>query len=339
MAGTSLHHSPLRSAKTGRGQGGSRARQGDQRGRDADSPLEMPARGWRDILLRTWKEFSDDQAPLVAAGVTFYTLLAIFPGIGAFVAIWGLFATVGDVREDLQALSAILPGGAITIVGDQMANVAAAQSSGLTLAAVGGFLVSLWSANGAMRALLIGIGIAYDEPDERGWIAKTLTSLSFTLGALGFALATAAVIGARHVAESAAGPGAALVFSLVAWPALLALLLLGLALLYRYGPSRGRAKWRWVSLGSLFAGVAWLAVSMGFSFYAANFGSYDRTYGPLGAVVGFMTWIWISAMVVLMGAELNAETEHQTARDSTVGPPKPLGERGAEMADTVGGSP
>jgi membrane protein len=310
----------------------------DAHGRTADAPTEVPARGWRDIILRTWKEFSDDQAPLIAAGVTFYALLALFPGIGAFAAIWGLFADVEDVRSGLAALSSVLPGGAISVIGDQMANVANARSGGLTLAAVGGFLVSLWSANGAMRALLVGIGIAYDEADTRGFVAKTLTSLSFTLGGLGFALATAGLMVVTALVTAAAGATTGRILAIAGWASLFAGLIFGLALLYRYGPSRDRAKWRWVTVGSLFAASAWLAVSLGFSFYAANFGSYDQTYGPLGAVIGFMTWIWISAMVVLLGAELNAETEHQTARDSTVGPPKPLGARGAQMADTIGAS-
>lgn len=312
-----------------------RARQ-PGRGRDAEAPQEIPPRGWKDILLRTWKEFSDDQAPLVAAGVTFYTLLALFPGIGAFVALWGLFGDVAEAQRDLAGLSRVLPGGAITVIGDQMRNVAAASDGGLSLAAISGFFVSLWSANGAAKALIAGIGLAYDEREARGFIRKTLTSLAMTVGFLAYALVTGtvAVLGSslgRGVSEDAA-----MLFRAVAWPALFVSLCIGLAALYRYGPSRDRAKWRWVTWGSVFAAVAWLAMSMGFSVYAANFGSYDRTYGGLGAVIGFMTWIWISVMVVLLGAELNSEIEHQTARDSTVGAPRPLGARGAAMADTVG---
>ena len=306
------------------------------RGRDADRPSEIPLRGWQDILVRTYKEFLDDQAPLVAAGVTFYSLLALFPGIGAFVAVWGLFGDVTQARENLRALAAVLPGGAISVIGDHMSNVAAARAGGLSLAAVSGFLVSLWSANGAMKAIIAGVGIAYDEADERSFLRKTLTSLAFTLGFLTFALAVAAVVVTRPVIEAHAGPVASSAFALVAWACLFVALVLGLGVLYRYGPSRDRAKWRWITWGSVVAGAAWLTASVGFSVYAANFGTYDRTYGTLGAVIGFMTWIWISAMVVLLGAELNSEIEHQTARDSTVGPPQPLGRRGATMADTVG---
>ena len=306
------------------------------RGRDAERPAEIPRKGWKDILVRTWKEFVDDEAPLVAAGVTFYSLLALFPGIGAFVAIWGLFGDVAETQKDLRALAAVLPGGAITVIGDHMANVASTREGGLSLAALAGFLVSVWSANRAMKAIIAGVGIAYDEKDERGFFAKTLTSLAFTLGFLTFALAAAAVLVTQPAIEALAGRSASMAFGLVAWPGLFVTLVLGLAALYRYGPSRDRAKWRWITWGSIVAGAAWLAASIAFSIYAASFGTYDKTYGTLGAVIGFMTWIWISAMVVLLGAELNSEIEHQTAMDSTVGPPEPLGQRGATMADTVG---
>lgn len=306
------------------------------RGRDADSPAEIPARGWKDILIRTWKEFLDDQAPLVAAGVTFYTLLAIFPGIGAFVALWGLFGDVAAAQADLQRLAAILPGGAITVIGDQMANVASAHEGGLSLAAIGGLVISIWSASGATKAIIAGVGLAYDEKEERGFIRKNAIALGFTLGFLFFAMAVVAVLVAQSALARTMGDGAGWLFAAIAWPTLFAGLCFGLAVLYRYGPSRDRAKWRWLSWGSVAAAAAWLLMSLGFSFYAANFGSYDKTYGPLGAVIGFMTWIWISSMVVLLGAELNSEIEHQTARDSTVGPPQPLGSRSAAMADTIG---
>lgn len=335
-AGAARAETARRPAQTGEADTARARAEESGRGRLAERPSEIPRKGWKDILVRTYKEFLDDQAPLVAAGVTFYSLLALFPGIGAFVAVWGLFADVTQAQKDLESLAAVLPGGAITVVGDHMANVAAAHEGGLSLAAVSGFAVSLWSANGAMKAIIAGVGIAYDEADERSFLRKTLTSLAFTLGFLTFALAVAAVVVTRPVIEAHAGAVGSTVFTLVAWACLFAILVLGLGVLYRYGPSRDRAKWRWITRGSLVAGAAWLTASVGFSVYAANFGTYDRTYGTLGAVIGFMTWIWISAMVVLLGAELNSEIEHQTARDSTVGPPEPLGRRGATMADTVG---
>jgi membrane protein len=313
----------------------SRASEAD-RGREANRPEEIPARGWKDIVLRTWKEFTDDNAPLVAAGVTFYGLLALFPGIGAFVALWGLFGDVAEAQRDLQSLALLLPGGAISVIGDHMANVAAAHERGLSLAAIGGFLLSLWSANGAMKAIIAGVGLAYDEKERRSFVRKTLVSLAFTVGFLVFALVAGAVMVAYAAIGAHLGRAASLSFGAMAWPVLFVCLCCGLAVLYRYGPSRDRVKWRWISWGSVMAAAVWLLTSIAFSLYAANFGSYDKTYGALGAVVGFMTWIWISSMVVLLGAELNSEIEHQTAQDSTVGTPRPLGQRGATMADTVG---
>jgi membrane protein len=308
----------------------------DGRGRDARGPSQIPPRGWADIAIRTAKEFLEDEAPLVAAGVTFYSLLALFPGIGAFVALWGLFGDVSAAQEDLQSLAVILPGGAITIIGQHMANVAAANSGGLSFAALGGVIVSLWSANGATKAMMAGVGLAYEEKERRGFLRKTLISLAFTAGFLVFVMTLTAVLLARPAIEHFAGHNVALLFNAVSWAALFVVLCLGLAVLYRYGPSRDRVKWRWITWGSVAAAVLWLIASIGFSLYAANFGTYDKTYGPLGAVIGLMTWIWISSMVVLLGAELNSEIEHQTAQDSTIGAPKPLCQRGAAMADTVG---
>ena len=306
------------------------------RGRDAEAPEEIPARGWKDIAFRTWKEFRDDEIPMIAAGVTFYTLLALFPGIGAFVALWGLFGDVAEARQDLESLALVLPGGVITLIGDQMTNVASASEGGLSFAAIGGLLLSLWSANGAMKAIITGLNIAYDEKESRGFLRKILTSLAFTLGFLGFVIVAAAVLVIQPAVGAYAGRSAALVFGLAAWPVLFAALVVGLAILYRYGPSRDPARWRWLTWGSAFAGVVWLVASTGFSLYVGHFGSYDRTYGPLGAVVGFMTWTWISSIVILLGAELNSEIEHQTAQDSTTGAAQPMGARGAVMADTVG---
>jgi membrane protein len=321
----------------GEGRASARARaQEPGRGREAESPQDIPARGWKDIALRTWKEFRDDEIPMISAGVTFYTLLALFPGIGAFVALWGLFADVAEAQQDLQRLSGVLPGGAITLIGDQMRNVAAASEGGLSLAAIGGLLVSLWSANGAMKAIITGLNIAYDEKETRHFLRKLLTSLAFTLGFLGFLIVAAGALVSQPAIEAFAGRGPSLLFGLIAWPSIFVVFVIGLAVLYRYGPSRRPAKWRWLTWGSGFAGLVWLVASVAFSLYVGAFGSYDKTYGPLGAVVGFMTWTWISSMVILLGAELNSEMEHQTARDSTVGPPKPLGDRGAVMADTVG---
>lgn len=306
------------------------------RGRHADAPEEIPARGWKDILIRAVKEFADDQAPLVAAGVTFYTLLALFPALGALVALYGLFADVAQAREHLAALSAVLPADAVRFLGEQMVRISASNEGGLSLAFAGGLLLSIWSANGATKAMITAMNIAYDEDEKRGFVAKTLTSLAFTLGFLMFGLAALAVIAAPAAVEPFAGPAVAAMMRWITWPILVAALGLGLALLYRFGPSRDRVRWRWISWGSAAALILWLAVSAAFSIYVANFADYEKTYGSLGAVIGFLMWLYLSAQVVLLGAELNSEIEHQTVKDTTIGPPQPLGTRGAVMADTVG---
>lgn len=308
------------------------------RGRHAQSPSEIPPRGWKDILLRTFKEFNDDQIPLISAGMTFYSLLALFPGIGAFVALYGLFADVSEAQSHVQTMARVLPGGAISLIGDQMVRAAAARDGGLSLAFLVGLVIALWSANGAMKAIITGLNIAYDETEKRGFVAKTLVPLGFTVGFLISALAAVALAAGGAAVQAHWGAPAGRIYGAVFWPSLFAVFTLGVALLYRFGPSRRRARWRWISWGSALSSVAWLAMSAGFTFYVAHFGTYDRTYGALGAVIGFMTWTWLSSMVLLLGAELNAEIEHQTVTDTTVGPPKPLGARGAVMADTVGAS-
>ena len=308
------------------------------RGRDAAAPAQIPKLGWKDILLRTKAEFSEDQAPLVAAGITFYTLLALFPGLAAFVSLYGLFADPAEASRHLQILAFALPPEASTFLGEQMVRLAAGNTGGQSLAFVSGLLLSVWSANGAVKALITGLNIAYEEAERRSLVRRTLTSLGFTLGFLAFVILTVGMIAAQPAVEAFAGREAARLFSWISWPALALLLTAGLALLYRYGPSRDPAQWRWISWGSVGVVVLWLIGSVLFSLYVQNFGDYDKTYGSLGAVIGFMMWIYLSTMVILAGAELNSEMEHQTAVDTTVGAPRPMGLRGATMADTLGAS-
>lgn len=306
------------------------------RGRQADAPGEIPAKGWKDILIRTGKEFSEDQVPMIAAGITFYTLLAMFPALAAFVALYGLFADVVEAQRHLQTLSVIVPPDMLDFLGEQMIRISSERDGGLSLTFITGLLLSIWSANGATKAMITGLNIAYEETEKRKFVAKTGTSLAFTLGFLVFGIFAFAVIAAVPAAEPFIGSAAATMIRWITWPILLAVLGLGLALLYRFGPSRDRVTWRWITWGSAVALVLWVAASAGFSIYVANFAHYEKTYGSLGAVIGFMMWVWLSSQVILLGGELNSEIEHQTAKDTTVGPEKPLGQRGATMADTVG---
>lgn len=306
------------------------------RGRLAASPAQIPARGWKDILIRAKTEFTQDNIPMIAAGVTFYTLLALFPGIGAFVALYGLFADVAAAQRHLQTLSFVLTPEMLKLVGDQMIRLAAGDKGGQSLAFVFGVLVSIWSANGAVKAIMTGLTIAYDEQETRGVVRKTLVSLAFTLGFLVFVVAAIALLAAQPAVAAFAGPQAAALLGWLSWPVLLIGLTLGIALLYRFGPSRDPVRWRWITWGSIGVVLVWVAGSALFSLYVENFGHFNRTYGSLGAVIGFMIWIYLSVIVLLAGAELNAELEHQTLIDTTEGAPRPMGFRGAHMADTVG---
>lgn len=307
-----------------------------EHGRFAAAPAEIPRRGWKDILLRTKKEFSDDQIPLISAGVTFYTLLALFPGVAAFVSLYGLFADVGEAQRDLAAMQFLLPPAALAFIGDQMIRLAAASEGGLSLAFIAGLLTAIWSTNGAVKALILGLNIAYEETERRGLVRRTILSLGFTLGFLLFLMATLGMFAVRPAIGALLGPQAAQTFSLLSWPIVILALIAGLALLYRYGPSRDPVQWKWISWGSAGVIVVWLAASALFSLYVSNFAHYDKTYGPLGAVIGLMMWVYVSTIVVLAGAELNSEIEHQTTVDTTVGAPRPMGLRRAKMADTIG---
>ena len=307
------------------------------RGRAARSPRNIPWRGWRDIAWRTGREISVDRLPVVAGGVTFYTLLALFPAIGAFVSLYGLFADVGAVERQLHEMSGVFPASVIQIVGEQMLRLASQEQAKLGVAFLISLLLSIWSANASMQALFDGLNVAYDETEKRNFVARIALTYAFTLFAVLYAAAVAAVLIAVPIVFERLGLGPiAGIWIPLRWLTVLALTAVAFAFLYRFAPSRSRARWRWVFTGSVFAAGAWLGGSLGFSIYVNRFAHYDATYGPLGAVIAFMVWVWFSILAVLVGAELNAEIEHQTASDSTTGPEQPMGARGAAMADTVG---
>jgi membrane protein len=270
--------------------------------------------------------------------VTFYGLLALFPALAALVSIYGLFAEPATIQDHLNLLSGVLPGGALEVISEQVKRITSKGSGTLGFAFFSGLAISLWSANAGVKAVFDALNVAYDEEEKRGFIALNLRSLAFTLGMILFVLVAVGAIVVIPVLLDFIGLGQVTewIISLARWPVLLGAIVLVLAVLYRYGPSRDTAQWRWISAGSLVAAVVWVAASMLFSWYVANFGNYNETYGSLGAVIGFMTWMWLSTTVVLVGAELNAEIEHQTVHDTTEGPQKPLGARGARMADSVG---
>jgi membrane protein len=308
------------------------------RGRHAAAPWEIPWAGWKDILWRTYQQINEDRVLAVAAGVVFYGLLAIFPAITAVVSLYGLFAKASTINEHLSLVAGLLPGGAVDIVQEQVNRLVSKGDAKLGFGFIFGLGVALWSANAGMKAIIDALNVVYDEKEKRGFIKLNLVSLAFTLAALASVLLAvgAVVILPLILGYIGLSDMSSLLLRLLRWPVLLALIIVGLAGLYRYGPSRKEPRWQWLTVGSVFAAVAWIVSSALLSWYLANFANYDATYGSLGAAIGLMMWMWISAIVILLGAELNAEIEHQTAKDSTVHGDKPLGGRGAAMADTVG---
>jgi membrane protein len=307
------------------------------RGRAAGSPVRIPLQGWVDIAWRVFKNFNADRFMFVAGGVTFFTLLAVFPAIGAFVALFGLFADPETAADPLRYFYGIFPTDVLDFIGGQMKRVAAQQSGTLGLAFFGSLTLSLWSANAAVKSLLYGLNVAYHETEKRNYFHYTAVTMVFTLSGLAFVLVSSALVVVAPVAASWLGWHYALKgLAPLRWPVMFFLIVGMLDVLYRFGPCRQHARWRWLTWGGMAAALLSLGVSWLFSWYLSNIADYDRTYGPLGAVMGFMVWTWWSTIAVLLGAAVNAEAEHQTALDTTTGEPKPLGERGAVVADTVG---
>src|SRR6266511_3256103 len=308
------------------------------RGRRAHAPLRIPWRGWKDVLVRTYHELQNDRLLALPAGVAFYSLVALFPAIAAGVSSYALFADAGTIAKHLSIAADVVPAGTLDLLSEEITRIAAKSDGRLTFGFVFGLGVALWSANAGMKSIFDALNIIYDEDEKRSLIWLNLVSLFFTVCAIAAAGLAIALVVVFLLLLAVFGL-TSLDYPLVGylrWPVMFVLIILGLAVLSRYGPSRRSAKWRWISVGSVFAALAWLAVSSLFSWYLASFANYNATYGALGAVVGLMMWMWLSTIVVLVGAELNSEIEHQTAQDSTVGPEKPLGTRGAVMADTVG---
>lgn len=275
---------------------------------------------------------------LVAAGVTFYLLLALFPAITAFVSLYGFLADPRTIVGDIALLTTIVPAGGLDLIQERLESLARQADRTLSVSFMAALLFALWSANNGVKALFDAINIAYEESEKRSFLMLNLVAFGFTLGAM---LVAAGLVGAVAVVPAVIallGPEGWTkgLIQILRWPLLLILVGVAISVLYRYGPSRERAKWRWVTWGGIGATVVWVAASIGFSFYLSNFGNYEAIYGSLGAVIGFMVWTWISVITLIVGAQLNAEMEHQTARDSTTGEPEPMGQRGAVVADTVG---
>lgn len=305
------------------------------RGRGATAPWRIPLLGWKDIVWRTYRAWQRHRLPSVAGGVAFYLLLAIFPALAAFVSIYGLFSDVNSVTRELERLAVILPREAVGLIGDELLTLSSRPQTTLGAAFAVSLLASLWSANAGMKALFDGLNVAYGETEKRPYLRRTLITYATTLSATALVAASAALtVGPPALLRALGFHGGW--WAPVRWLVVYLLAAQAFTLAYRVGPSREPARWSWVYCGGAAAAFLWLVGSLGFSLYLDNFRTLGATYGSLSAVIALMLWLWFSTMVVLVGAEFSAQVEHQTAVDTTTGAPKPLGQRGAVMADGVG---
>lgn len=310
----------------------------DPLGHRATSPWQMPPPAWRDILKRSYKRVWDDNVGLVAAGVAFYGFFALLSLLGLIVLVYGFVADPLTVIDQMQTLTAVLPTDVASVIGDQLMNAVRASEKAKGLGILLAFLVATYGGTNGSTSVITALNIAYEEKEKRSLVSFYLLAVAMTLAALIIALcaltATAALAYLQHLLPQASVP---VVFAgKIGGYGLIVLSAAGIAsTLYRFGPSREQAKWTWITPGSLFVALSWLLLTWAFGIYVGHFTNYHATYGSLGAVVALLTWMYLSAYAFIFGAELNSEIEHQTARDSTTGAPRPMGERGAWAADNV----
>jgi membrane protein len=308
------------------------------RGREADTPTDIPARGWRDIALRVYRRIIQDRIGLIAAGVTFYAILGLFPAIVALVSFYGLVTDAGTLQDQIQFLAGYVPQDALSLLATELQRITDLRRESLGIAAIASIAVALWSVNSAVLALFQALNVAYGEAEERSIFRLYATGFTVTIGIVIVAVVVVNTIVVVPLLLSAIGfsDRTEMIMRLISAPLFFVLMVIAASVLYRIGPSRNNARWSWISLGSVLFSVLWIAVALGLSFYLSRFADYTATYGSLGAAIGLMLWIYGAVYVFLAGAEINAEIEHQTARDTTVGPDRPMGERGAHVADTLG---
>ncbi len=310
---------------------------GEDRGRDAEAPGDVPASGWKDVALRVKGEVKEDQVSLLSAGVAFFLLLAMFPALAALVSLYGLFADPAEVSQQVQDLTGTLPEEARSLITDQLESITD-QEQGIGVALAVSIAAALWAASSGVKHLIGAVNAAYDERETRGFLKLRGLSLGLTVGAIVFAIIAIGVIAVLPtVADQLPfGPIGQTLVQIGSYVGLAVGFALGLAVLYRYAPDRDAPRWQWVSWGAVIATVVWILGSIVFSVYVSNFGSYGETYGSIGAVIVLMLWLVVTAFAVILGAEVNSELEAQTAKDSTVGQPQPMGQRDAVKADDLG---
>ena len=310
-------------------------------GEQATRPTQIPARGWWQVTRRAFAEGKSDNVPILAGGVAFFAFLAVFPAMIAALSLYGLVADPAQVADQVGRLAELLPETARPLIVDQLNSVAAGGGTALGWGLVISVLAAFWSASGGTMNLIKATNVAYDEDESRGFVKLRGIALALTVGAIIFVLLAVALVAGVPVVLNAIGlSGFALTIAQVArWVLLFVLVTVALAVIYRVAPDRKAPRFAWVSTGALVATVLWLIGSILFSVYVSNFGSYNKTYGALAGVVVLMLWLYLTCYIVLLGAEINAESEKQTKRDSTVGEEEPRGRRGAEAADDVRADP
>ncbi|TBZ21060.1 YihY/virulence factor BrkB family protein [Rhizobium leguminosarum] len=313
-------------------------RAADDHGRSASTPEAIPFSGLRDVFWRVFHEVLADRVTLIAAGVTFYLLLALFPAMAALVSLYGLVADPATISEHLRELAGLMPSGAFDLVADQIKELVDRRDATLGITFFVGLGIALWSTHSGTLAIFDAMNVAYEEDEKRGLVRLNLIGLCFTLCAMLFTVVMVALVGVMPVVLSYLwlDQFKEHMALLMRWPLLLLVVAVAVTSVYRYGPSREPAKLRWMTWGAVLTTIAWVAMSLGFSFYLDHFANYNATYGTLGALIGFLVWIWLSVVILIVGGELNAELEHQTAKDTTTGTPLPMGARGAYVADTLG---
>jgi len=313
--------------------------QKSSRGHTANKPSEIPGKGWKDIALRVKDQLKYDHVQVVSAGVAFYFFLALFPAIAAAVSIYGLVVSPEQVQQQMSQIASVLPEQAHQMISDILQRMAGKSGSSLGWSVAISTLISLYSAKKGIAAMFEGVNIAYDELDERGFLKKNAIELLFTLGAIITGILAIALIAAWPALTGKLGLPSVLqtVISWGRWLLLGLIIIFSLGLIYKVAPDRDHPEFKWVSWGAVLATLLWIGGSLLFSWYVTNFGSYDKTYGSFAAVIILMLWFFLTAFIILLGAEINSEMEHQTRKDTTVGEDEPMGERGAFHADHVAG--
>jgi membrane protein len=303
----------------------------------AEKPTEIPWAGWKQIVKRAWAENKADNMPIIAGGVAFFGFLSIFPALIALLSLYGLVATPETVARQVEDLSAQLPESAAQIIEEQLSAIVANSGSALTVGLIVSILAALWSASGGVGNLVTAVNLAYDEVETRNFVKLKLMSLGLVLGSIVFVLITFGLVAVVPAVLDALPLGVVgtILAQVIRWVLLLAVFAGALAVLYRVAPDRDAPRFSWVSLGAVVVTVVWAIVSVGFSLYVDNFGSYDKTYGAIAGVIVLMLWLYLTCYLILLGAEINSEAEHQTAHDTTEGEPQPMGSRDAKVADSL----